>query len=168
MTTVDEQRARGAGASSGPGVRFPPPLLFVAALALGWLIDRYVHAVALSPIVGGARVPTGGVLLGLGLVLSFWGMATFRGARTAIIPNRPASQLVSTGPYRFTRNPMYLGLTIATVGGAFLVDSAWPVALLPFALLVLVRTVIHREERYLRGAFGDAYVAYCARVRRFL
>jgi protein-S-isoprenylcysteine O-methyltransferase Ste14 len=95
-------------------------------------------------------------------------MLTFRRARTAILPTRPASQLVDGGPYRFTRNPMYTGLTTAYVGAAALLDSVWPLLLLPLVLAALVRLVVRREEAYLRGAFGAEYAAYQARVRRWL
>jgi protein-S-isoprenylcysteine O-methyltransferase Ste14 len=76
--------------------------------------------------------------------------------------------LVKDGPYRFTRNPMYTGLTIAYFGGAALLDSAWPIIVLPVVLIVLVQTVILREERYLADAFGVEYSVYVARVRRWL
>ncbi|HKC81691.1 MAG TPA: isoprenylcysteine carboxylmethyltransferase family protein [Gemmatimonadaceae bacterium] len=79
-----------------------------------------------------------------------------------------ASQLVTSGPYRFTRNPMYVGLTIAYIGGAAIINSAWPLILLPIVLVVLVRTVVSREEQYLSDAFGDQFTSYRSRVRRWL
>ena len=95
-------------------------------------------------------------------------MVTFGRARTAINPHHSASQLVTHGPYRFTRNPMYTGLTIAYLGGSALVDSAWPIIALPIVLLILVKTVISREEMYLADAFGAEYRGYVARVRRWV
>ena len=88
--------------------------------------------------------------------------------KPAVRPDQSASQLVTQGPYRFTRNPMYTGLTMQYVGGAVLLDSGWPIIVLPIVLFVLVRTVISREEEYLNNAFGADYGAYTTRVRRWL
>jgi protein-S-isoprenylcysteine O-methyltransferase Ste14 len=75
---------------------------------------------------------------------------------------------VTHGPYRFTRNPMYTGLTLQYLGVSALINSAWPIIVLPIVLLILIQTVILREERYLRDAFGVEYVGYVASVRRWL
>ena len=106
--------------------------------------------------------------MALGVILSASGMATFRRAKTAIHPGHSASRLVVHGPYRFTRNPMYTGLTLQYLGGAALLDSAWPIIVLPIVLVVLFKTVIPREERYLTDAFGVEYTQYVASVRRWL
>jgi protein-S-isoprenylcysteine O-methyltransferase Ste14 len=153
---------------ANPGVRFPPPIIFVGGLLIGWMLHRYWRAIPLSRHGGAALEPIGLVLVLGGLALAAWGMLTFQRARTAIIPSRSASRLVGGGPYRFTRNPMYVGLTLAYVGVAALVSSAWPLILLPLVLVVLVRMVIGREEAYLRDAFGAEYAAYQSRVRRWL
>jgi len=153
---------------SNPGVRFPPPLLFVGGILFGWMLDRYWHALPLSRFGGSAVKPFGWSLFALGVILAGWGILIFRRAETAIIPHHSASRLVTNGPYRFTRNPMYTGLAIAYVGGAALLDSAWPMIVLPLVLIALVRTVISREEAYLGDAFGAEYSAYQARVRRWL
>jgi protein-S-isoprenylcysteine O-methyltransferase Ste14 len=153
---------------SNAGVRFPPPLIFVIGLLVGWALDRYWYALPLSRSTGFTLGFPGWILVALGVILAGWGMVTFRRARTAIHPHRSASQLVTNGPYRFTRNPMYTGLTLAYLGGAALLDSAWPIILLPIVLIVLVRGVILREEAYLSQAFSADYAAYTARVRRWL
>ncbi|HEX9129962.1 MAG TPA: isoprenylcysteine carboxylmethyltransferase family protein [Gemmatimonadaceae bacterium] len=153
---------------SNAGVRFPPPLLFVIGFLAGWVLDRYWHALPLSRFAGSALKPFGWAALALGVVLSGWGVLTFRRAKTAIVPHHSASQLVTHGPYRFTRNPMYTGSTIVYLGGAALLDSAWPVIVLPAVILFLVETVISREEMYLRDAFGAEYTGYAASVRRWL
>lgn len=103
-----------------------------------------------------------------GLGLMAWAGVTFARARTAIIPVRPARVLVRGGPYRWTRNPMYLGLTVAYVGGTLLMNSAWPLLFLPIVLITVSVLVIRREERYLESAFGDAYREYSRQVRRWL
>jgi protein-S-isoprenylcysteine O-methyltransferase Ste14 len=153
---------------SNAGVRFPPPFLFVIGLLVGWMLDRYWYQLPLSRFGGTAVEILGWILVALGVILAGWGMVTFRRAKTAIRPDRSASQLVIHGPYRFTRNPMYTGLTVEYLGVAALLDSGWSIIVLPIVLLVLVRTVISREERYLNGAFGADYGAYRARVRRWI
>lgn len=151
---------------TSPGVRFPPPLLFAAGLAAGWLMNR----LRTFPL-GGDRhaVQLLGVLLAvLGASLAAWGIVTFRLSRTPIRPTRAASRLVQRGPYRHTRNPMYAGLTSAYLGIAAFMDSAWPLLALPVVLFLLIRLVIRREEAYLQAAFGDEYTSYRSRVRRWL
>ena len=152
---------------SDPGVRFPPPFIFLAGFLAGWVVDRWGRPLPLSS--GGVRLERigFGILIG-GVVLAAWGIVTFRRAGTAVIPHQAASQLVMTGPYRFTRNPMYVGLTIEYIGGAAVINSAWPLILLPLVLVVLVRRVVSREEQYLSDAFGDQFAAYRLRVRRWL
>lgn len=150
-----------------PGVRFPPPLLFVAGIALGWLLDRSLRPLPL-PLDAAGRAWLGLSLAAAGLALIAWGMLTFRAARTAIVPTRAASRLVEGGPYRYTRNPMYAGFTLLYAGAAALIDSAWPLLTLPIVLTLLVRLVIRREEAYLADAFGADYAAYRTQVRRWI
>jgi protein-S-isoprenylcysteine O-methyltransferase Ste14 len=152
----------------GPGVRFPPPVLFAGGFLIAWLLDLWLPFRIDG--AGPSRVETGvGVfMLAVGLALMFSGLGTFVRQRTAVIPHRPARVLVRTGPYRFTRNPMYLGLTWGYVGLSLTTNWAWPIALLPAVLIALTTLVIRREEHYLREAFGAAYDDYCRQVRRWL
>lgn len=152
---------------SNPGVAFPPPLLFVGGFLAGWAIHRW------SPILlpggrGATSSAIGWVLVLLGLGIMLWAIATFWRHRTSAIPHRPASCLVCVGPYARSRNPMYLGLSIAYIGLALLTGILWPVVLLPLVLTILVLLVVRREERYLADAFGTEYAAYRARVRRWM
>ncbi len=151
-----------------PGVNFPPPLLFVAAFLAGWLLHRRWPVPILPAAWSMAREIAGLLLVTLGMMLVLWALITFRRHRTAVYPNRPASRIVRDGPYRRTRNPMYVSMTMIHVGVALLVNSVLPVLFLPIALLLLVRLVIAREERYLHAAFGEAYAAYCRNVGRWL
>ncbi len=155
---------------SGPGVRFPPPFLFVGGIVVGWLLESRVHRLPVSP----ESVPViayralGYLLILIGLWLAGWGLMTFARAHTAIIPNKPASSLVDAGPYRFTRNPMYTGLTLAYLGIAVHLNSGWAILMLPLVLFLLYRFVIQKEEKYLSTAFGEAYDKYRARVKRWV
>ena len=159
-----------ASPPANPGVHFPPPTFFVAGFLIAWLLETRVLRLRLAG-GGTARVVleiAGAVVAALGLALGAWGLLTFARARTAIYPNRPASRIVTHGPYRFTRNPMYVGLAFAYLGIALGLNMGWPPLLLPLVLLALGRFVIRREERYLAGAFGEEYDRYRARVRRWL
>ena len=154
----------------GPGVDFPPPLLFGAAFFIGWLLDRYVmHLWPSMPHETAHRVDIlGWTLVITGMSLTIWGLSTFRRMRTPVYPNRDAKMLVIQGPYRFSRNPMYTGIIIACIGGCAIVKSLWPLVMLPFAIVTLYAYVIRREERYLTEAFGDEYRDYQRRVGRWL
>lgn len=153
---------------SSPGVRFPPPVLFVAGLALGAALGRAGPAFTLARSGSAWPVAAGWGLIVAGALLALWGVLTFRRAQTAILPQRPASRIVESGPYRFTRNPMYSGMTLAYLGATLLMNTLWPLLLLPAVLALLVRFVIRREEAYLEQAFADDYRRYRTRVRRWL
>jgi protein-S-isoprenylcysteine O-methyltransferase Ste14 len=149
------------------GVRFPPPLLYVAGVVAGWLLDRaWPLRIALD--ASAQRMVGASLFLLLGLGIMVWALATFRSARTTLVPNRPASALATNGPYRLTRNPMYVSLVAYYVGVSILLNSWWPLLLLPLVVLVVQRFVIAREERYLASAFPVDYPAYCQRVRRWI
>lgn len=148
-----------------PGVRFPPPLAYAAAVLLGWLLERQWAL----PIGG----DTGRRALGWLLIAAFGALVAssvtlFIRNHTSIIPMRPASTLVLTGPYRVTRNPMYLGLALLTAAFGLLLNTWWPILLLIPTLIIIQRFVILREERYLRRRFGAEYEAYTRGVRRWL
>lgn len=152
---------------SGPNVRFPPPLIFVGGLAGSALLNRHWPL----PLWPGARPATilvlAYILVLLGLVWMGWGALTFYRARTAIIPHRPASHLVTRGPYRFGRNPMYLGM-IAVYGGFTLwMNALWGVLLFPVTVALLIHLVIRREEQYLTEAFPAEYEQFRQRVGRW-
>jgi protein-S-isoprenylcysteine O-methyltransferase Ste14 len=150
------------------GVHFPPPFIYAAGIAAGWALHRWWHPLPITPGGSGVREALGvaGVLAWLGLFVS--AAVTFRRARTTLIPNRPASAVVSGGPYRFTRNPMYVSLVALYVGITLLIDTWWPFVFLPLVVVAIDRTVIAREERYLASAFPAEYGAYASRVRRWL
>jgi protein-S-isoprenylcysteine O-methyltransferase Ste14 len=153
-----------------PGVRFPPPFLYLAGLGAAWLLETRIYRIRLvqSPSAVSLLENTGIALLLAGLVLIFWGMLTFARAKTAILPMRPASRVVTHGPYRFTRNPMYSGMAVSYLGGAIGMNSGWSLIFFPFVIALLYWLVITREERYLSSEFGEDYDAYRQRVRRWI
>ena len=153
-----------------PGVRFPPPFLFVAGLIVAWLLESRVRRFRLvAADASTAPIETAGtMLIVLGVLLMIWGMVTFVRARTAILPRRAASNLVETGPYRISRNPMYTGMAVSYLGAMLVLNWGWPLVLFPLVILSLRKFVIGREERYLHDAFGEEYSAYCRRVRRWI
>ncbi|MBY5754329.1 isoprenylcysteine carboxylmethyltransferase family protein [Rhizobium leguminosarum bv. viciae] len=150
--------------SSGAAVR-PPiawALTVVAGLALDWL-----YALPFLP----AAMPAGGlgsIVFLAGLALLIWAAATFRRAGTQVQLSRPTTTIVDEGPYRFTRNPIYIGMFLGLIGLAVAFDSLWLIILLAPFYLVIRYGVVAREEAYLERKFGDAYLAYKARIRRWL
>jgi protein-S-isoprenylcysteine O-methyltransferase Ste14 len=146
------------------GVVAPPPLIYSGALAAGLLAKTPLPAAFLPRRV--ARL-LGLPLLGAGL-LFLSSLRTMRDAGTDVRPDKPTSSLVIEGPYRFTRNPIYLGFTLFYGGITALANSLPSALLLPFVLIVMRRGVIEREERYLERIFGEEYLLYKARVRRWV
>jgi len=148
-----------------PGVKVPPPLFYAAAVVVGYLLDRQWPL----PIAPASLARIAGVVVGIGgVALSVAGVRQFRRAKTSLVPIRPAAAFVVSGPYRFTRNPMYVGLALVTIGLALLLTTWWPIVLLAPTLAAVQFFVIQREERYLRRRFGADYDAYTRRVRRWL
>ncbi len=146
------------------GVLAPPPLIYLVPLAVGVLLHRW-RAVPLL-------TPTTALVLGIACILpalvALPALMAFRRAGTRAEPWRPTTALVTTGPYRFSRNPMYVGFTLLYLGIGFLTNSLWPLLLLPLVLVVMHFGVIVREEAYLERLFGEEYRAYRRRVRRWL
>jgi protein-S-isoprenylcysteine O-methyltransferase Ste14 len=97
-----------------------------------------------------------------------WAMSTFVRFRTPVIPVRPARALVNEGPFKLTRNPMYLGFTVLYIGITFVANAFWPLIFLPEAIALTYLFAIRLEEAYLTREFGDAYREYCSRVRRWI
>jgi protein-S-isoprenylcysteine O-methyltransferase Ste14 len=144
-----------------PGVRIPPPFVFVSFFLIGLIARRWMPDAFVS-------MPLGIVFLAAAVGLMAWGFATMIRARTAIIPDKPASRLVTTGPFRFSRNPLYVSMIFGYLSAAVWIGSTPSLLLLPVAIFVLHRYVIRREEAYLTRRFGDDYRAYMTRVRRWL
>ena len=147
------------------GVTFPPPLIYGGFLLIGFVID-YFWPIPVIP--DNLQYALGGVLMVVALVIVFPAFKMFRIIGTAVRPDRPTTAITTGGPYRFTRNPMYLALAVLYTGIAVVADSVWAFGLLVPVLLIMNWGVIGREEKYLDGKFGDEYRRYKASVRRWL
>jgi protein-S-isoprenylcysteine O-methyltransferase Ste14 len=154
--------------SDSAGVGIFPPFIYAGAFALGYGVHRFlpVHLWPNTPPPVARAVAWG--LLGVGLGVSASAVFLFRRAGTTPNPTQPTTAIVVRGPYRFTRNPMYVGLLALYVGLTVLVNSLWLLALVPVIVALVQRQVIVREEAYLEAKFGDEYRAYKGRVRRWL
>jgi protein-S-isoprenylcysteine O-methyltransferase Ste14 len=148
-----------------PAARIPPPLLFVTAFLVGLLLQRWLLGSATSPSPA-VRWPAI-VVTGLGMALALWALGLFARRRTTIVPHGVASTLVIRGPYRLTRNPMYVSLLTEYVGVTVWTGTWVAFALVAIPLLVLDRVIIPMEEAQLRQRFGGSYATYCRRVRRW-
>jgi protein-S-isoprenylcysteine O-methyltransferase Ste14 len=145
-----------------------PPLLFIGALIGGALLS---YLVPIGPGLGSANglaLTVGFIFVALGFALVTLSFRNFQRAGTSVVPTEPSTALVTTGPYRFTRNPIYIGFILAYFGFAIVLTSMWVLLLLIPVLAILQRGVVLAEEAYLRRKFGDAYRKYQARVPRWL
>lgn len=146
-------------------VAFPPPFLFLGylagALVLNWLVPF------LLPWLFPLRI-LGAVLLVGGLSLGFTAIREMRRMHTTPDARQPVATLVTGGPYRFTRNPIYLGFLLIYLGITLLVGTLWGLLLSPFLIWTATRLIIHAEEDYLGSKFADEYRAYCSRVHRWV
>jgi protein-S-isoprenylcysteine O-methyltransferase Ste14 len=147
-----------------PGVIAPPPLIYLAALAVGFGLEAILPSASLPAAVSWLGVVP--IVAGLALAVSF--VRAFRRAHTNVDPGRPTTAIVTGGPYRLTRNPGYLGMAFAYTGIALLSSALWPLLTLIGALAVVDRAVIAREERYLERKFGQEYLDYKRTVKRWL
>lgn len=162
MSQSDDKRP---GAKDHPDVIGPPPLLYGGALAVGFAIDHLVPLPMLAP--EDVLIPAA-ALIGLALVLGGWCVILFLRAKTGIPPHLPTTTIVTSGPYRFSRNPIYLALTLLSVGIAVGANSFWMLGLLIPTVVIMSIAVIGPEERYLEAKFGATYLDYKSKVRRWI
>lgn len=152
--------------SDRPDVIARPPRLALAALVVGLALDYAWPA----PVLPGTAMQyaAGSVLIVAGLALVLAAMGRFRKAGTNVPTPLPATALVTDGLYRFSRNPIYVGMSLVFAGVAVAADNAWLMGLWAVLLIVIRYGVIAREEVYLERKFGDDYRRYTASVRRWL
>lgn len=146
----------------------PPPLIGLAALVVGLALDWLLPANMLTAaLTFWTRIITGGLLAVAGVGLMVSANREFQRARTEVKPWLPSTQIVSSGAYRYMRNPMYVGVFLIIGGLAIALASDWTLVMLIPMVLVLHYGVVRREECYLEGKFGDVYREYCRAVPRY-
>ncbi len=153
--------------NDGAAVRFPPPLIYLAAVILGIVAHAYIVPLpmALSP---GLRISVGMATTVLGLLLMVGAVGLFRRTGQNPTPWKPTPEIVSTGVYRISRNPMYVGMALFQIAIGIGLANGWIVILVPVVLTIVYRAVVRHEERYLEEKFGDTYDRYKKSVRRWL
>lgn len=143
-----------------------PPAPYALAVAVGWWLDRKVLHVPLD--LAGAARPLAWSFFSAGMALFFWTLWTFFRHRTTVNPYKGASALCTGGPFRFSRNPIYVGDWCFLIGAAVWLRTAWPLVFAPLIWASLRYAVIRHEEAHLEARFGEEYRRYKARVRRWL
>lgn len=142
-----------------------PPLVYLATIVTGSVLE-FVWPSAFLP--RGFATPFGGALVLAAAMLFFYSIGKLRAAGTPVPGNRPTSAIVRTGPFRFSRNPIYVALSLFQLGMAAWINSLWLIATLIAAIALMATVVIPREEWYLERKFGTEYLDYKARVRRWI
>jgi protein-S-isoprenylcysteine O-methyltransferase Ste14 len=145
-----------------------PPLLFLGAILLGCLLSWLVPIGPGLFSANARALGAGGGFALIGLALFAFSVRQFSRAGTSLIPGEPSTVLLDVGPYRFTRNPIYISFVIFYFGLAIMLTSVWMLILLIPVAIILQRGVVEREETYLQAKFGEAYRKYQARVPRWL
>jgi protein-S-isoprenylcysteine O-methyltransferase Ste14 len=153
------------GVPDNPGVIAPPPLVYAGALAAGLLANR-LYSVPFVP--RGLRRVLGWPLIFGGLAIGYLGVREMKRAGTNVDPREPTTAIVTEGPYRFTRNPLYLSMTLIYAGVTAFANALPAALLLPIVQHIMRRGVIEREESYLERKFGDEYLNYKTRVGRWV
>ncbi|HYP67076.1 MAG TPA: isoprenylcysteine carboxylmethyltransferase family protein [Thiobacillaceae bacterium] len=154
-----------ADPAARPATLLPPPLVYATGLAAGWFINRIVPlGFAASPLLN--RLGWG--LVSAGVLLTMWAALTIWRHRTTINPYKAVSTLVATGPFAFSRNPIYLGDWLVYAGVTLLLETYWTLALAPAVWWVMRYHVIAHEEAHLTARFGQAYRDYTSKVRRWI
>jgi len=151
-----------------PGVLVRPPRLYLGMLIAGILAGWLLPAQMLPVLPLAVRALLGPTALALGVALMIWAMRLFRRAGTPVPTSQTVRAIVTDGPYRYSRNPIYVALSLIYAGIALMAGSVPALLLLPVIWVVMTYGVIRREERYLATKFGVAYADYMARVRRWL
>lgn len=156
-------------AKDGADVRFPPPLLPVATILGGTTLSVLVPLDPSYSLPTPARYWVGGVIVVAALtLLGLWSVIIFRKSGQSELPWKPTPTIVDTGPFRITRNPMYLQMILVCIGFGIILSSAWIFLLIPICAWLLYLFAIKPEEKYLQGKFGAEYLQYKERVRRWL
>jgi protein-S-isoprenylcysteine O-methyltransferase Ste14 len=150
-----------------PGVYIPPPIIYALIFITGMLLQK------LFPLNNAFFFSTTAKIAGIffiiiAVLLLVNSLYRFIITRNTVVTIKPASSLQTTGIYSLTRNPMYIGLAAVYTALSFLLGNWWNFILLPLLIVIVQAYIIRREEKYLERTFGDAYIHYKKRVRRWL
>jgi protein-S-isoprenylcysteine O-methyltransferase Ste14 len=151
----------------GAAVRFPPPFVYLIAVIVGALLQAFVLRLPLD-LPTGPRIVAGLAIALFGFTIGGSAFGLFRRTGQDPAPWKSTPEIVSTGIYRFTRNPMYVGMALVQAGIGVGLGNGWVVALVPVSLAVVYVTAVRHEEAYLERKFGPSYLSYKASVRRWL
>lgn len=148
-----------------PGVIAPPPLIFIGGLIFGGFVSWFYPIQMLN---GGLAVVLGNLLFWIGIAIIAIVFMQMRRAKTNIEPWKPTTKILDTGFYGYSRNPIYLGMILLYLAVSCFANYVWFLLFLPICLLIIHFGVILREEKYLESKFGDEYLDYKKRVRRWI
>lgn len=149
----------------GPDVGLPPALYPALAIGGAYLLQQYLP---LPRPTLALYANSAWVVFGLSLGLIFWSLLSLRKFRTTAIPHHASTCLVTSGPYRRSRNPIYLGFLLLMLASGLGTGNMWAVLFMPLVMILLTRYAIIPEEHYLQNRFGENYQTYCRSVRRWL
>ncbi len=153
--------------TDSPGVYPPPPLFYVATFFLSILFQHYIH-ISKNFFASSLSHSVAFICIGIGLIAALPALITFYKTKNTLITILPAKSLQTSGMYSISRNPMYVGLLFVYIGMAFLKGNWWTIILIPFVILMVTQMIIIKEEKYLERAFGETYLDYKLKVRRWL
>jgi protein-S-isoprenylcysteine O-methyltransferase Ste14 len=151
--------------NDAPNVKIIPPLVYLAGIVIGFLATIWMPT---KVVPNSVAWTVGGILICCGAVLTGSALLKFKDVGTTVRPDRAASTLVIGGPYKISRNPMYLGLALVYLGIAAAGQSVWALLLLPVVLAIIQRRAIEPEEAFLEKRRGVNYIRYKENVRRWL
>ena len=157
MQSIEDKR--------GPGLKFPPPLLVAVLIGAGY----QAHSWLPLPITQSVDLRLIGLVLVIAsLLLALLALSGFLRAKTHVEPWQPTTVILQSGVFAYSRNPIYLAFCVATLGAGLIINSWWVLGVTPVLAYLLQWLVINREESYLEQKFGEGYLAYQQRVRRWL
>jgi len=151
----------------GAAVRFPPPLVYLLAVFVGGVVHVFVAPLPIA-LSRPLRIGLALVSAGLGFALVAAAIGLFRRTGQDPKPWESTPEIISTGIYRYTRNPMYVGMAAVQTGIGIGWGNGWILALVPVVLAIIYAIAVRHEEAYLERKFGETYTAYKASVRRWI
>ena len=164
-TPPDDFRQTSSPEANAPKIPFPPAIYPALSIGGGYFLQRFIPLLQPSHT---SFTTTGWVIFVSGMLLLVWSITTLRKFKTTTMPHHPAKYLVTTGPYRFSRNPIYLAFLLLTLASALATGNLWILLSLPVVMWALAIYAIHPEESHLKQTFEDSYIEYSRKVRRWV